>query len=422
MDADARPRTTPRLKESAENLAVGKAKLRSLAALQLTWPGMASIYYGTEVGLTGSRRPGRSAAVPVGRARRRPPRLVPDAGTAPRDHVALREGDLQFVHADDAPARSRSCGGPTTEAAVTVLNLSAQPQTVEVDVTGRLPEGAGLTDGLGGPGATVTDGTVTLEVPAQGSAVLLTAPGTDLAPPAAPTGLTAEASAGQVALAWQPPAGEAAATYEVHRSLVRGGGYERVGTTAEPSFVDDTARNGTRYHYVVVAVDAAGNPGARSGEAEALPMLAIADARLEEPADARPAAVRGRSRRPDRGTGRGRRRDRGAGPTVGILAELGFGPAPVGDPETDYEWTAMAFDCGRGRRGPARRDACGRMRRARGMSCSACRPDGGSTWVYADRSGIVPDPWAYRADGAVTIAATPAVEPGSATGARRSAR
>ena len=37
-------------------------------------------------------------------------------------------------------------------------------------------------------------------------------------------------------------------------------------------------------------------------------------------------------------------------------------------------------------------------------------PDGGSTWVYADRAGIVPDPWAYRADSAVTIAATPAAD------------
>jgi hypothetical protein len=36
--------------------------------------------------------------------------------------------------------------------------------------------------------------------------------------------------------------------------------------------------------------------------------------------------------------------------------------------------------------------------------------DGGSTWVYADRAGIVPDPWAYRADSAVTIAATPAAD------------
>ena len=36
--------------------------------------------------------------------------------------------------------------------------------------------------------------------------------------------------------------------------------------------------------------------------------------------------------------------------------------------------------------------------------------DGGSTWVYADRAGIVPDPWAHRSDSAVTIAATPPVD------------
>ena len=108
--------------------------------------------------------------------------VVPDAGTAPADHVALREGDLQFVHADDEAGTLAFLRRTDAEAAVTVLNLSAQPQTVDIDVTGRLPDGARLTDSLGGPGATVTDGTLSLKVPARGSAVLLTAPGTDLAP------------------------------------------------------------------------------------------------------------------------------------------------------------------------------------------------------------------------------------------------
>ncbi len=402
-------RDDPALKESEENLAAGKAKLRQLAALQLTWPGMASIYYGTEAGLTGHDDPDDRRPYPWDTIDDDLRAWYRTLGSLRRDHVALREGDLQFVHADDQVGTLAFLRRTDTEAGVTVLNLSAQPQNVEIDVTGRLPEGAGLTDGLGGPGATVTEGTLSLEVPAQGSAVLLTAPGTDLAPPAAPTDLTAEASAGQVALAWQPSAGEAAAAYEVHRSLVRGGGYERVGTTAEPSFVDDTARNGTRYHYVVVAVDAAGNPGARSGEAEALPMLALADARLEEPATldqplsavdpgvpiAARVAVEGATEAP--------------GPTVGVLAELGFGPSPDGDPETDYEWSAMAFDSdvdGADRLvGTVRPDAAGSWNVLLRVS-----PDGGSTWVYADRSGIMPDPWAYRADSAVTIAATPAVD------------
>ena len=356
-------RDDPALKESEENLAAGKAKLRQLAALQLTWPGMASIYYGTEAGLTGHDDPDDRRPYPWDAIDEDLQAWYRTLGSLRRDHVALREGDLQFVHADDQVGTLAFLRRTDAEAGVTVLNLSAQPQTVEIDVTGRLPDGAGLTDGLGGPGATVTDGTLSLEVPAQGSAVLLTAPGTDLAPPAAPTGLTAEASAGQVALAWQPPTGEAAAAYEVHRSLVRGGGYELVGTTAEPSFVDDTARNGTRYHYVVVALDAAGNPGPRSEESEALPMLAIADARLEEPATldqplsavdpgvpiAARVAVEGATEAP--------------GPTVGVLAELGFGLAGR-RPRDRLRVDRDGLRFGRGRRGPARRDGaarCGRF-------------------------------------------------------------
>ena len=398
-------RDDPGLKESEENLAAGKAKLRQLAALQLTWPGMASIYYGTEAGLTGHDDPDDRRPYPWNAIDEDLLAWYRTLGSLRRDHIALRDGDLQFIHADDQVGSLAFLRRTDAEAAVTVLNLSAQPQTVVIDVTGRLPDGAGLTDGLGGPGATVTDGTLTLEVPAQGSAVLLTSPDTDLAPPAAPTGLTAEATAGQVALAWQPPPGEAAAAYEVHRSLVRGGGYELVGTTAEPSYVDDTARNGTRYHYVVVALDAAGNAGRRSDESEALPMLAIADARLEEPATLEQplsavdpgvpitarVVVDGASEAP--------------GPTVGVLAELGFG-RPDGDPETDYEWSPMAFDSdvdGADRLvGTVRPEAAGSWNVLLRAS-----PDGGSTWVYADRAGIVPDPWAYRADRAVTIVATP---------------
>jgi hypothetical protein len=76
-----------------------------------------------------------------------------------------------------------------------------------------------------------------------------------------------------------------AAGYDVWRSIVSGGGYERVGTTAEASFADATVRNGTRAFYVVTAVDGGGNGSGRSPEADALPRLVIADARLEGPAE-----------------------------------------------------------------------------------------------------------------------------------------
>lgn len=401
-------RDDPAVKESQSNLEVGKAKLRQLAALQLTWPGMTSIYYGTEAGITGHDDPDDRRPYPWDAVDEDLLAWYQRLGTLRREHVALREGDLHFVHADDQVGTLAFIRRAPTEAGLTVLNLSAQPAVVDIDVAGLLPDGAPLTDGLGGPGATVTDGSVSVEVPAQGSAVLLTAPDTDLAPPAAPTGLTASAAPGEVALFWEAPTGEAAASYEVQRSLVRGGGYEPIGKTAAPSFVDDTARNGTRYHYVVVALDAAGNPGLRSDEAEALPTLELADARLEDPA----AIVQPLSA-VDPGTPIGARVTvegvtGAAGPTVGVIAEVGFGPAD-GAPDTDYTWTAMTFDSdvdGADRLvGSVRPDTAGDWNVVLRVSL-----DGGSTWAYADRAGVVPEPWTRRSDGAVTLTATPAAD------------
>jgi len=399
----------PSVKESESNLETGKAKLRQLAALQLTWPGMASIYYGTEAGLTGHDDPDDRRPYPWDAVDEDLLAWYRTLGTLRRDHAALRDGDLHFVHADDQVGTLAFLRRSTSEAALTVLNLSTQQQVIDIDVTGLLPDGAELTDGLGGPGAGVADGTVSIQVPAQGAAVLLSADGFDLTPPGPPSGLTATAASGEVALAWQPSAADPAASYEVLRSPVRGGGYEPVGTTEEPAFVDDSARNGTRYHYVVVAIDEAGNRSAPTEEAEALPMLAITDARLEDTAQlsqplsavepGTPIAARVTV---DGVTG-------APGPTVGILAELGFGPADAdpADPDAEYTWSAMTFDSdadGADRlAGTVRPDSAGNWNVVLRVS-----PDGGATWVYADRAGIVPEPWAYRPDSAVTLAATPA--------------
>jgi glycosidase len=402
-------RDDPALKESESNLATGKAKLRQLAALQLTWPGMASIYYGTEAGLTGHDDPDDRRPYPWDAIDEDLLAWYRTLGTLRAEHVALRDGDLRFVETDDQVGTLAFLRRTDVEAGLTVLNLSPQRQTVEIDVSGLLPDGAELADGLGGPGTAVVDGKVRIGIDGQAAAVLLTAPGTDLAPPAAPTGLTAAASAAEVALTWEAPAGEAATGYEIWRSLVRGGGYELVGTAEEPAFVDDTARNGTRYHYVVVALDAAGNPGARSEEVTALPMLAIADARLEEPAElSQPLSA------VDPGTPIAARVTvdgvtEAPGPTVGILAQLGFGTGGEDLPESDYRWSTMTFDSdvdGSDRLvGTVRPDALGSWNVVLRVSI-----DGGVTWIYADRGGIVPEPWSYRQESAVTLDAIAAAD------------
>ena len=401
-------RDDPAVKESPEGLAAAKAKLRLVAALQLTWPGMASIYYGTEAGLTGHDDPDDRRPYPWDAIDTELRAWYRTLGQLRGEHEVLRTGDLRFVHADDAAGTLAYVRRTNEEAAVVVLNLAEEERTVEVSLEGVLPASAILADALGDGTLTVGDVPIPVTVPAQGVAILVTEPGTDLAGPAAPTGLAASGGGGPVEVGWEPVAD--AAGYEVLRSIVPGGGYEPVDTTAEPAFSDSTVRPGTRYHYVVVALDAAGNPSPRSAEATALPELAIEDARLDEPAEVTQplSAV-------DPGTPIGALvRAEGTeapGPVVGIRAQLGVGPVR-GDPATEYAWSEMAFDAdadGADRLvGTVRPEQAGTFNVVLRVST-----DDGRHWEYADRGGIVTVddvPWGYRPDQAVTLATTPAAD------------
>ncbi len=97
--------------------------------------------------------------------------------------------------------------------------------------------------------------------------------GIDVTPPAAPTGLSALAGDARVDLAWSPSAEFDLAGYLVHRGTAPGGPYARL--TAAPlgsaSFIDLNVQNGFAYHYVVTAVDVAGNESAQSAEVRATP-------------------------------------------------------------------------------------------------------------------------------------------------------
>jgi hypothetical protein len=396
----------PAVKESAAGLTEGKAKLRLVAALQLTWPGMASIYYGTEAGLTGHDDPDDRRPYPWDSVDTSLRDWYRALGGLRADHIALREGDLRFVLADDDTGTLGYVRRTAEEAAVVVLNLSKEPRTVELVLDGMVPDGV-LTDGLSGTAATVEGGRVSVTVPAQGSLVLLTAAGADLDPPGAPAGLAATAGPGRVELSWAAPSAEVAG-YEVWRSIVTGGGYTLAGESPTTSFVDDAARNGVRYHYVVVARDAAGNTSARSAEVEAQPTLVLADVRIDSPADigqalsaVGPGAEVGALVRVDGVTAV-------PGPTVGLKVDLGFGSVRGGDPATDYTWSSMVFgtDADGADRfvGSVLPDEQGAFNLVVRVST-----DGGATWSYADRGGIVAAPggsWGYRPQQAVTLGTT----------------
>jgi len=98
--------------------------------------------------------------------------------------------------------------------------------------------------------------------------------GTDVTPPAAPSGLSADAGDARVDLAWSPNAELDLAGYHVHRGTSSGGPYTRLTSAPQigTSFVDASVQNGVAYHYVVTAVDVANNESARSAEVHATPM------------------------------------------------------------------------------------------------------------------------------------------------------
>jgi len=87
-------------------------------------------------------------------------------------------------------------------------------------------------------------------------------------PPAPPTGLSATSGNNEVTLGWVASAG--ASSYHVKRATTSGGPYGTIasGITAA-SFTDTAATNGTRWFYVVSAVNTAGQ-SANSTEASAL--------------------------------------------------------------------------------------------------------------------------------------------------------
>ena len=96
--------------------------------------------------------------------------------------------------------------------------------------------------------------------------------GGDTTPPSAPSGLSATAGDGSVALDWGNNGESDLAGYRVWRSTSSGSGYSAVsGLLSASDWVDAGVSNGTTYYYVVTAEDTSGNVSDASGEASATP-------------------------------------------------------------------------------------------------------------------------------------------------------
>ena len=319
------------------------------------------------------------------------------------DHVSLRTGDLTFLAANDADGTLAYLRRTDEEASVVAINTSAEARTLSIDLGGRVPAGTTLLNLVGGDGQNLASGPLVVELPAHGVAVLVSAPGTDLAPPASPAQPATTWQTGSVTLDWT--AVPDAASYAIWRSILPGGGYELAGTTTAPTYADTTVRNGMRYFYVVTARDNAGNESARSPEADARPSVELEAATLEGPATlSQPlsavdagASITALIAPAQPGSAAG---------GVGIRAQLGIGDAAVPEAAA-YAWSEMTFvaDADGGVRfaGAVRPQSLGTFDVVLRVST-----DGGAAWSYADRGGISARDaaaWTHRADQALALTA-----------------
>ena len=394
--------TTADKELNSANVAAGKARVRLASLIQFTLPGAPTIYYGDEVGVTGDDDPDDRRTYPWS-----------DLGGSPdmalfahyqalaalrRDIPALTDGDFKVLLADDAAEVAAYGRRTDTDAAVIVVNRSASPQTVHVPLAGYLRDGVTFSQRYPAGGSVASaGGELVVTVPALGGLLLATGPGQDLAGPAAPTSLVAAAGNGRVDLGWAGGAG--ASSYAVYRSPVSGGGFVSLGTTPGTTFTDTTVRNGTRYFYVVRALDALGNEGPASNEAAATPSFPIGYAVLQWPKEI--TITRGETTPTTYGQVYVAGLTDAGAPSSAILAQVGFG-IQGSDPAGWSTWRAMGFNLRTGNnfeyQGTLRPATAGVFDLLVRFST-----DNGLTWTYGDQDGFFPGESGTDQPGVLTV-------------------
>jgi glycosidase len=386
--------------QNAANVAAGKQRLRLASLIQFTLPGAPTIYYGDEVGLTGDTDPDTRRTYPW-----------PDLGGSPdtsllahytalsqlrQANPVLTAGDFRSLLADDTAktaAYSRKTGN---QAALVAFNNSDQTRTLNISLAGVLPDGVTLTGAFGvgnstGQNVTVSGGMVSLSLNALSGLVLLTQK-IDLTPPAAPGGLHVnnEGNAA-VSLGWNAVGG--AASYNVYRSPVSGGGGMKANASpiAGTTFDDGGLQNARTYYYIARALDAAGNESGPSNEVSAVPHYVIGWANLQWPPTL--THVISAVNRTDNVYGQvwidGVTNQPGATPS--LAAQLGFGPEhsnPAGNP--GWTWVDAGFNTDAGNNdefvASLLPDSTGNFDYLYRYTTT-----NGRDWLYADQNGPIPN-------------------------------
>ena len=242
-------------------------KLQALTAIfQMGYAGAPTIYYGDEVGVTGTKDPDSRRTFPwervlesngdysaVGRYLELF-NVYKNAAKVRNENIDLfATGELQTAYANDnviAYARKNSEKG-----ALLVLNQSNTDKTIEADVTGFLPEGLILKDELyGNTSATVKDGKVKITITAQTGLMMVS--NNKIVTVDKVQGLKAKAEQGKVILTWNEVSG--ATKYNIYRTNLEGQKSEKVREETNTSFIDENVVDGTRYYYYVTAIKEGG--------------------------------------------------------------------------------------------------------------------------------------------------------------------
>src|SRR6201994_4336510 len=191
-----------------------------------------------------------------------PPPASPAAPAAPTSLTATpgnSQASLVWSSSQSATSydvmRSTTAGGPYAQVA-TAASPSYTDNTVKNGTTYHYVVTAVNADGQSGdsPEATVTpDPTITT--------------------PAVPGGLAVTAGNAQVSLSWTASSG--ATSYHVKRATASGGPYTQVGAPTSAMYTDASLVNGTKYYYVVSALNSAGE-SANSVQVSGTPSAPVA--------------------------------------------------------------------------------------------------------------------------------------------------
>jgi len=262
------------------NAAAGITAEKIAATIQFTLPGMPSIYYGDEIGITGSGDPDNRRTFPWTGTNKcaagndycaADDHQLFDFYSAlialRKSHPVFRDGDAHYLLADDQAQTLAYAIRTPADIAIVLINRSATARTINAPTATVVRDGVNFLSALGPPTTiTTTAGELTATIPPMTAQVLIAKPGQPITPPPAPTQVHAtRQSNGLVRITWN--AVDDAARYQIWRTPLAAGGYQLVTTTTTNSFTDNPARSDLEYHYTIKTIDRSNNVSANSADA-----------------------------------------------------------------------------------------------------------------------------------------------------------